>query len=58
MKEVIFKMPSNKLPGPDGYTVEFFKAAWPIIGNDVVVAVHHSSSKAFFLKVSILLSWL
>uniref|UniRef100_A0A0D3AZ13 Uncharacterized protein n=1 Tax=Brassica oleracea var. oleracea TaxID=109376 RepID=A0A0D3AZ13_BRAOL len=38
-------MPSNKSPGPDGYTPEFFKAAWPIIGEDVVVAV-----QSFFLK--------
>ena len=45
IKAVVFKMPSNKSPGPDGYTPEFFKAAWPIIGEDVVVSV-----QSFFLK--------
>lgn len=39
VKAVVFKMTSNKSPGPDGYTTEFFKSAWPIIGDDVVVAV-------------------
>ena len=50
VKEVIFKMPSNKSPGPDGYTVEFFKAAWQIIGNDVVVAVQSFFIKGFLPK--------
>lgn len=27
IREVIFRMPSNKSPGPDGYTREFFKAS-------------------------------
>lgn len=28
IKAVIFSMPSNKSPGLDGYTSEFFKASW------------------------------
>lgn len=39
IREVIFHMPSNKAPGPDGYTMEFYKAAWPVIGPDIVTAV-------------------
>lgn len=27
IREVVFRMPSNKSPGPDGYTSEFFKSA-------------------------------
>lgn len=50
IKEVVFKMPSNKSPGPDGYTTEFFKAAWPILGNDVVVAVQSFFIKGFLPK--------
>lgn len=32
-------MPGSKTPGPDGYTVEFFKETWAIIGDDVTAAV-------------------
>lgn len=37
-------MPSNKAPGPNGYPIEFYKAAWPLIGADFVTAV-----QSFFL---------
>lgn len=39
VKDVLFSMPTNKSPGPDGYTTEFFKAAWPIIGKDFTVGI-------------------
>lgn len=42
--EVIFSMPSNKALGPDGFPVEFYKAAWSIIGKDFITAV-----QSFFL---------
>lgn len=28
-------MPMNKSSGPDGFTVELFKGAWPIVGQDI-----------------------
>lgn len=31
IKKVIFSMPCNKSPRPDGYTSEFFKGAWNIV---------------------------
>lgn len=32
-------MPVNKSLGPDGYTVEFFKGAWSLIGKDVTKSI-------------------
>lgn len=39
IRKVLFKMPSNKAPGPDGYTTEFFKESWEITGGDITVAI-------------------
>jgi hypothetical protein len=39
-------MRANKAPGLDGFSAEFFKAAWPIIGKEVVKAI-----KNFFFSL-------
>lgn len=39
IRKVIFKMPNDKSPAPDGHTSEFFKDSWEIIEKDVTVAV-------------------
>lgn len=44
VKNVLLSWPSNKSPGPNGYTVEFYKEAWSIIGYDFTTAV-----QSFFL---------
>lgn len=39
VKYILFSMPENKSLGPDGFTVEFFKEAWEVVGKDVMGAV-------------------
>ena len=39
IRKVLFAMPSNKSPGPDGFPCEFFKTAWPVVAHDFLVAV-------------------
>ncbi|KAL0367290.1 UNVERIFIED_CONTAM: hypothetical protein Sradi_3619100 [Sesamum radiatum] len=36
IKEAFFDISEESAPGPDGYTSLFYKAAWPVIGRDVV----------------------
>lgn len=50
VKRVLFSMPNNKSPGPNGYTSELFKAPWPIIGNDFTIAIKVFFSKGFVPK--------
>ncbi|GKD12966.1 hypothetical protein Tco_1197373 [Tanacetum coccineum] len=37
VKDVMFDIGDNKAPDPNGYTALFFKKAWPIISNDVMM---------------------
>ena len=39
VQKVLFSMPSNKSLGPDGYSCEFFKETWQMVGKDFVVAI-------------------
>lgn len=43
--KVLFSMPADKSPGPDGFTSEFFKSAWSIVGKDFMAAI-----QSFFMK--------
>ena len=36
VQQAINQMPSNKAPGPDGFTGAFFKKCWSIIKEDVM----------------------
>lgn len=44
IKVAMFSMGDDKSPRPDGFSASFFKAAWSIIGNDVIRA-----TKEFFV---------
>lgn len=38
--QTIKDLPSDKAPGPDGFTCRFYKACWPIIKEDIMAALH------------------
>ncbi|KAL1192639.1 hypothetical protein V5N11_031691 [Cardamine amara subsp. amara] len=52
IKAEIFSLPLNKSPGPDGYSSEFLKASWNIIGQEVT-----STILEFFSSGQILKQW-
>ena len=48
--KVLFALSSDKSPGPDGYTVEFFKTAWPVIGKEFIISIQSFFEKIFLPK--------
>jgi hypothetical protein len=49
IKDILFHMKANKAPSPDGFSANFFKASWAIVGQEVVDAI-----KGFFNYGSLL----
>lgn len=46
----IKEMPSEKAPGPDGFTGAFYKSGWPIVKDEVMATIHsfaHADNRAF-----------
>ncbi|KAL2252814.1 UNVERIFIED_CONTAM: hypothetical protein Sindi_0076100 [Sesamum indicum] len=39
VKQAVFDIANDKVSGPDGYSSGFFKAAWPVVGQEVTKAV-------------------
>lgn len=52
IKQAIFDMGDNKAPGPDGFSVAFFKSSWDIVGRTVCTAV-----REFFTHGKLLKEW-
>lgn len=59
--QILRHMKSDAAPGPDGFNVAFYRAAWPWIGDDVTTLVHNfyrtgtlppEINKTFFLSLS------
>ncbi|GJY10807.1 RNA-directed DNA polymerase, eukaryota [Tanacetum coccineum] len=50
IKRAIWDCGSDKSPGPDGFTFEFFKKYWSVVGNDIINAVKEFFITSSFLK--------
>jgi hypothetical protein len=37
--DTVKHLPSDKAPGPDGFTGRFYKTCWPIIKNDIMAPI-------------------
>ena len=38
IKDTLFSLKDDKAPGPDGYTIKFFREAWSTVASDSVSA--------------------
>jgi hypothetical protein len=52
IKAIVFAMKNEKAHGPDGFSVEFFKKAWSIVGQDVIVAIRNFFQSRKLLKAT------
>jgi hypothetical protein len=43
VKDTVFRMPKDKIPGPDGWTQELFQSFFEILGKDLHSAIEESS---------------
>ncbi|XP_074291402.1 uncharacterized protein LOC141618193 [Silene latifolia] len=50
IKEVVFSIPNDKAPGPDGYSSQFFKDSWEIVGEEICNAISYFFQSGQLLK--------
>ncbi|KAL0293595.1 UNVERIFIED_CONTAM: hypothetical protein Sradi_6927900 [Sesamum radiatum] len=52
VKEAFFEIDVESAPGPDGFGSAFYRAAWPVIGQSMVVAVDRSLAAMFYKAIT------
>eukprot|EP00253_Pinus_taeda_P028466 PITA_28466 len=50
VEEAVRSMPNDKAPGPDGFTINFYKACWEIVKYDIWEIVEDSRRSKTILK--------
>ena len=50
IKDAMWSIPKDKVPGLDGFNIGFYKDAWEIIGTDVVKAIQDFFANGTLLK--------
>jgi hypothetical protein len=47
VRDTIGALPSDKAPGPDGFTGKFYKCCWHIIKSDLLAAINSLPSREY-----------
>ena len=50
IKEAMFSIAGSKSPGPDGFTAEFYKTHWDLIGPDIIAVIQSFFQRGFLLQ--------
>ena len=50
VQAAVTAMPGDKAPGPDGFTLAFYKKCWSVLKADVMGILHHFHAQGTFVK--------